>query len=282
MTRANFFLIMLSSWRATLRNRTVDLLLTIGIRSQRQPGISPEGQVRRSTSARLGEVRDSSRRMRPPRFLPTAGGGGAHARSRFHPARSVFDTRCRRAGRACRGSPRRAQRRRPPTGRRLPARTPGERHRPRHPPVHRGGRARRGGHRGVCLLLARLRGRPGPRRDRDHRPARASHDRRPRLRQFDGGAVRRPAPGASTLPRPLAARAGNRRYPHGEHGTGLVPRSGRGGGRGLAGGQSRGLVRTSGLAHPHLRGGRPRAVGSAPLHWCGPPCCAASCPGLSR
>jgi Protein of unknown function (DUF2637) len=30
--------------------------------------------------------------------------------------------------------------------------------------------------------------------------------------------------------------------PHGEHGPGLVPRSGRGGGRGLAGGQSRGLV----------------------------------------
>ena len=75
-------------WRTAgppLRNRTVDLLLTIGIRSRRQPGISPEGQVRRSTSARLGEVRDSSRRMRPPKFLPTAGGGGAHARSRFHP-----------------------------------------------------------------------------------------------------------------------------------------------------------------------------------------------------
>src|SRR6185437_11321376 len=64
---------------------------------------------------------------------------------RFHPARPVFDTRCRRGGRACRSSPRRAQCQRPPTGRGLPARTPGERHRPRHPPVHRGGRARRGG-----------------------------------------------------------------------------------------------------------------------------------------
>ena len=43
-----------------------------------------------------------------------------------------------------------------------------------------------------------------------------------------------------------------------------------------------GSYELSGLAHPHLRGGRPRAVGSAPLHWCGLPCCAASCPGLSR
>ena len=90
--------------------------------------------------------------------------------------------------------------------RRLP-RACGKRHRPRHPPVHRGGRARRGGHRGVCLLLARLRGRPGPRRDRDHRrlvPATidglvyAQH----------GRAVRGPAPDTSTLPGPLAARAG--------------------------------------------------------------------------
>jgi len=35
-------------------------------------------------------------------------------------------------------------------------------------------------------------------------------------------------------------------------------------------------------AHPHLRGGSTRAVGSAPLHWRGLPCCAASCPGLSH
>ena len=47
--------------------------------------------MRRSTSARLGQVRDGSRRMRPPKFLPTARGGGGHARSRFGPARSVFD-----------------------------------------------------------------------------------------------------------------------------------------------------------------------------------------------
>ena len=53
-----------------------------------------------------------------------------------------------------------------------------------------------------------------------------------------GGAVRGTAPGAGPLPGPLAARAGHRRDPHGEHGPGLVPRPGRGGGRGLAGGQS--------------------------------------------
>ena len=84
------------------------------------------------------------------------------------------------------------------------------------------------------------------------------------------------------LPGPLAARAGHRRHPHREYGPGLVPRSGRGGDRGLAGGQPGGLVRASGLAHPHLRGGRPRAVGRAPVHWCGLLCCGASCPGLSR
>jgi hypothetical protein len=43
-----------------------------------------------------------------------------------------------------------------------------------------------------------------------------------------------------------------------------------------------GSYELSGLAHPHLRGGRLRAVGSAPRHWCGLPCRAASCPGLSR
>jgi hypothetical protein len=64
--------------------------------------------------------------------------------------------------------------------------------------------------------------------------------------------------------------------------AGLVPRSGRGGSRGLAGGQSRGLVRAPGLAHSHLRGGRLRAVGRAPLQQCGLPRCDASSPGLSR
>jgi hypothetical protein len=65
-------------------------------------------------------------------------------------------------------------------------------------------------------------------------------------------------------PRPLAAHAGNRRHPHGEHGPGLVTRSRRGRGRGLAGGQPGGLVRTSSLAHPHLREGGTRALGRAP------------------
>jgi Protein of unknown function (DUF2637) len=91
-----------------------------------------------------------------------------------------------------------------------------------------------------------------------------------------------PAPGAGTLAGALAARAGDRGYPHGEHRTGLVPRCRRGGGRGLAGGQSRGLVRTSGLAHPHLRGGYTQAAGRTPRHRCGLRCCGASCPGLSR
>ena len=57
------------------------------------------------------------------------------------------------------------------------------------------------------------------------------------------GAVRGAAPGAGTLPGPLAARARYRGYPHGEHGPRLVPRSRRRGGRGLAGGQPGGLVR---------------------------------------
>ena len=70
----------------------------------------------------------------------------------------------------------------------------------------------------------------------------ARHDRRPGLRQFDGGAVRGTAPDGGPLPRPLAARAGNRGDPHREHGPRLVPRSRRSGGRYLAGGQSRGLV----------------------------------------
>jgi Protein of unknown function (DUF2637) len=83
-------------------------------------------------------------------------------------------------------------------------------------------------------------------------------------------------------PGPLAARAGHRRDPDRQHGPGLVPRSRRGGRRGLAGGQPGGLVRTSGLAHPHFQGGRPQAVTSAPPQWRGLPCCAAPCPGLSR
>jgi hypothetical protein len=72
-----FFRIVSLSWRAPLRNRTVDLLLTIGARSASRPGTSAEGQVRRSTSAQLGAVQDGSRQLRPPKFLPTDRGGGA-------------------------------------------------------------------------------------------------------------------------------------------------------------------------------------------------------------
>ena len=60
-------------------DRTIDLLLTMGIRSTTWPGISVKGQIRGSASARLGQVQGSSRRMRPPRFLPAGHGGGAHA-----------------------------------------------------------------------------------------------------------------------------------------------------------------------------------------------------------
>ena len=70
----------------------VDLLLTIGFRSAFWPGVSVKGQIRGSTSARLGQVQGGSRRMRPPKFLPAGHRGGAHARPRFRPARSLFDT----------------------------------------------------------------------------------------------------------------------------------------------------------------------------------------------
>jgi hypothetical protein len=50
------------------------------------------------------------------------------------------------------------------------------------------------------------------------------------------------APGTGTAPGPLAARAGHRGDPHGEHGPGLVTRSRRSDSRGLASGQPRGLV----------------------------------------
>jgi hypothetical protein len=71
--------------------------------------------------------------------------------------------------------------------------------------------------------------------------------------------------GAGILPCPLAARARYRGYPDGEHGPGLVPRSRRCGGSGLAGGQPGGLLRASGVAHPNLRDGGMRAFGRACL-----------------
>src|SRR5690348_11592924 len=68
---------------APLRNRTVDLLLTIRFRSALRPGVSAKGHVRGSASARLGQVQGGSRRMRPPKFLPTGHVGGVHALPRF-------------------------------------------------------------------------------------------------------------------------------------------------------------------------------------------------------
>jgi hypothetical protein len=75
---------------------------------------------------------------------------------------------------------------------------------------------------------------------------------------------------------------GNRRYTYRESGTGLVSRPLRGSGRSLAGGQPSGLIRTPGLAHPHLQGSRSQAVTSAPPPWRDLPCCDASSPGLNR
>jgi hypothetical protein len=63
--------------------RTAGLLFTMGFRSTSWPGISVKGQIRRSASARLGQVQGGSRRMRPPKFLPTGHGGGAHADPSF-------------------------------------------------------------------------------------------------------------------------------------------------------------------------------------------------------
>ena len=90
------------------RPRTAEPLFTIELRLALLPGVLAEGQIRGSASARLGQVQGGSRRMRPPKFLLTGHRGGAHARSRFHPARPVFDSCCRRAGRACRSGPRQA------------------------------------------------------------------------------------------------------------------------------------------------------------------------------
>ena len=158
----------------------------------------------------------------------------------------------------------------------------GEQHRSRHPPVHGGSRARRGGHRGLCLLLARLRGRPGARRERDHCPAGAGHDRRPRVRLQHGHPVRGTAPGTGTSPGPLAARHGHHGHPHSEHGPGLVTRSRWSGGRGLASGQPCRFVCTPGLAHPHVRAARTRAISRARLRRYGVLRCGAFRPSRSH
>ena len=94
-----------------------DRLLTMGFRSAFLR-VSVKGQIRGSASARLGQVQGGSRRMRPPRFLPTGHGGGAHVRSRFRSARYLFDRCGHIAGENQRNGLRRAQRRRPPAGRR--------------------------------------------------------------------------------------------------------------------------------------------------------------------
>ena len=69
-----------------LRSLNPDPLDAKGVRPIPLPGDSVKGQVRGSNSARLREVRGGSRRMRPPKFLPTSRGGGAHVQPLSHPA----------------------------------------------------------------------------------------------------------------------------------------------------------------------------------------------------
>jgi hypothetical protein len=71
--------------------RQVDIIA----RSALRPGVSAKGHVRGSASARLGQVQGGSRRMWPPKFLPTGDGGGVYVLPRFRPSRSLFDTHCR-------------------------------------------------------------------------------------------------------------------------------------------------------------------------------------------
>ena len=118
----------------------------------------------------------------------------------------------------------------------------GEQRRPRYPPVHGSSRASRRGYRSICLLLARLRGCPGPWRTRDYCSAGAGHDRRPRICVQHGHPVCGPAQGTSAVPGPLATRPGDRGHPRGEYGPGLVAWPRRSGGRSLASGQPRRLL----------------------------------------
>jgi len=132
------------------KGQRVGLLFTMGFRSAFRPGVSTKGRVRGSASARLGAVRDGSRRMRPPRFLPTGHGGGAMSDPGFTrpdpcSIRAVRQlgtggTRLVASGRRQDDDRARGVLRRLPDDR-------GDQHRPRHPPVHGGGRAGRGGYR---------------------------------------------------------------------------------------------------------------------------------------
>ena len=89
----------------------------------------------------------------------------------------------------------------------------------------------------MSVLLACLRGGPRPRRNRDHRPAGARHDRRARLLVLDGCAVRGPAPAPGAGPGPVAPGARHLGHPGRERGPRLVPWTSRRCGRGLAGRQ---------------------------------------------
>ena len=93
----------------------------------------------------------------------------------------------------------------------------------------------------------------------------------------------RPGTGYQSRPGPLAARAGHRGHPHGEHSSGLVTRSRRCGGRGRPAVSLVGSYeRDPGVAHPHRRGAGTRTAGGALLREYGVPRCGAFRPSRSR
>jgi hypothetical protein len=101
------------------------------------PGSSAKGRVDSSSSARLGAVREGSRQLRPPEFLPDDL-GGACVRLSFRPARPRSAVRCRRPRVRRRASPTVQRQRLPGSGRVLPWRrisSPGRPYRFRRDPA---------------------------------------------------------------------------------------------------------------------------------------------------
>jgi hypothetical protein len=161
---------------------------TMGFRSVSWPGILSEGQIR---GALLQLGWDRFGKVRAGCGLPDSSqpghGGGAHVRPRFHQARSLFDRCGRPAGEnagAVRGArsaddhplpamtgtcPWRAASTAPSAS---PPQRPCWPWRPSRP----------------MFPTGTPRGRLRPRRDRDHRPAGAGHNRRLGLCEFDGDA----------------------------------------------------------------------------------------------
>ena len=153
----------------------------------------------------------------------------------------------------------------------------GEQYRPRHPPVHGGSCARCSGHRGCLMSPTGTPTRSSGPTARAGSPLGSSQPRSTASSTPPAwSSCTRHGTGTGTSPGPLAARAGHRGHPHGEHGPGLVTRSRRSGGRGLASGQPRRacmsflvwLIRISGTPGT-------RAIGSALRRRYGMPRCGA-------